>query len=342
MDKKIKNYIIYAVFIVLLFLSTLFKSFSTDVLWPKDQNYKGSFDGIIFSDPQDIAGLNVTRTIFKENNKDFVKYDISFLYEGDFGNLRILGNPVGQIFLPNKMNPVFSDVTLKGEYNKINNALFQDNLKLKDLYKKVPEHDFSAVSKVRVPLDKEVQEVKFSILYEPREINHGLKGNVAKNAVFVTNARVESFRDTTKQEKGIKNESKNFQESGYYVNSIEVINERQVKSISFESTLNSIVFIISIAAAILLIWLDRSKSQVPLLISMMLSVMTVSRFLDKGATAFGILFIWTITGYLVSLLSYAITNEGNKIRNNDFKRSIAWTLIFLLVNIVIFIIPRTF
>ena len=100
MDKKIKNYIIYAVFIVLLFLSTLFKSFSTDVLWPKDQNYKGSFDGIIFSDPQDIAGLNVTRTIFKENNKDLVKYDISFLYEGDFGNLRILGNPVGQIFLP--------------------------------------------------------------------------------------------------------------------------------------------------------------------------------------------------------------------------------------------------
>ena len=75
---------------------------------------------------------------------------------------------------------------------------------------------------------------------------------------------------------------------------------------------------------------------------MMLSVMTVSRFLDKGATAFGILFIWTITGYIVSLLSYAITNEGNKIRNNDFKRSIAWTLIFLLVNIVIFIIPRTF
>ena len=70
MDKKIKNYIIYAVFIVLLFLSTLFKSFSTDVLWPKDQNAKGSFDGIIFSDPQDISGLNVTRTIFKENNKD--------------------------------------------------------------------------------------------------------------------------------------------------------------------------------------------------------------------------------------------------------------------------------
>ena len=120
MDKKIKNYIIYAVFIVLLFLSTLFKSFSTDVLWPKDQNAKGSFDGIIFSDPQDISGLNVTRTIFKENNKDLVKYDVSFLYEGDFGNLRILGNPVSQIFLPNKMNPVFSDVTLKGEYNKIN------------------------------------------------------------------------------------------------------------------------------------------------------------------------------------------------------------------------------
>ena len=218
----------------------------------------------------------------------------------------------------------------------------KENLKLKDLYKKVPDHEFSTTSKIRVPLDKEVPEVKFSILYEPRQITHGLKGNVAQNAVFVTNARVESFRDTTKQEKGIKNESKNFQESGYYVNSIEVINEKQIKSISFESTLNSIVFIISLAAAILLIWIDKSKSQVPLLISMMLSIMTVSRFLDKGATTFGILFIWTITGYLASLLSYAITSEENKIKTRDFKRSIAWTLIFLLVNIIVFIIPRTF
>lgn len=340
MDYKIKNYIVYGVFIALLFLSTLFKSFSTDVLWPQEKIPKGAFDGIVFADPQDISGLNVTRSIVNENNKDLVKYDISFLYKGDFGNLRVLGYPQSQIFLGDKMNPIYSNVTMRGEFDKINNALFQENLKLKDLYKKIKNNDFVAVSKIRIPLDKSVPEVKFTVYYEPNNLTHGFKGVVAKNAVFITNARVESFRDTTKGIKGIKNESKNFQESGYYVNSLEVLNESKLKSISFEGALSSTIFVISLLGSILLIWIDKKKLQVPLLILMMLSIVTCHRFLDRGATTLGILVIWTILSYIASCASYMIANHDLKLKSKELKRSFAFTILFFIFVLIVFIIPR--
>lgn len=340
MNKKIKNYIIYGIFILLLFLSTLAKSFSSEVFWPSAKNMPVPFDGILFNDPQDIQNLTVTRAIANENNRNYVKYDISFDYIGDFGDFRILGNPIGQTFFPEGISPVFSDVELKGDYDKINSSLFTENLKLKDLYKKVKNYNFMATSKIRVPLKKEVTQYNFTVKSEPKHLNYGKKGTISENSVFITNARVDSFKDTTKPKDGIKNESKNFNQSGYYVNSLEIINEKAVSSISTANTINSIVFVLSIICMLLLLWLNSKKSQIPYMILMMLSVITVHRFLDRGASVFGMLIIWTILAYIGAVISNIYGRDEITVMKKDLKRSLAWTIIFFVIVLIIFIIPR--
>ncbi len=340
MNNKVKNGIIFLVFLVLLFASNFLNLFSKNVLWPEKYNFSTPFHGLVFKDPSDISGLTVERSIEKEKSGNLIVYKINFEYDSTGSSFRILGSPVRQVYFPDGIIPVKSNATLKGDYSKINDALFTDELKYRDLYKNATEYEFLPESSIMVPLTPERTEYEFTLVYAPKELVYGRGMALADTSVFITNARTEKVNNITGKE--IKAGYKTFNQSGFYVTPLEITLNNQISTLSILNNIATIVFIASAIVLVLMIWIDRYKLEYVYVILMYLMILTFHRFLGYGIKTLGLIIVLPIIAYISSLLAKLMTRERFKVTTKDFRQSIAYTLAFLLVVVVVYIIPRAF
>ena len=153
MSEKIKKYIIFAIFIIVLFLSSLTQFFSKDLLWPDDGKDR-YFSGIIFQNPTNVEDLVVSRSVENQNNENLIKYTISFTYTGEDSTARIMGVPARHIFFEEGILPYYSIANLKGDYEKVNNTLFNAKFRLRDFYNKSKDNFYKPYSVMRIPLEE--------------------------------------------------------------------------------------------------------------------------------------------------------------------------------------------
>lgn len=148
---------------------------STDVHTPDDgqsgfvvgRGKNAAFDGLIFDDPTRIDNLQVTRRIEK-GPKILYRYDVKFQYQGKDTSVRLLGVPVRNVYLPKGANGSKSKVKLKGEYDKINGAVY-DNLQMNTVLGK-EKLTFQPASEMRIPLSEEVEDYAFTVVTDPATV----------------------------------------------------------------------------------------------------------------------------------------------------------------------------
>ncbi|RVU55250.1 hypothetical protein [Anaerosphaera multitolerans] len=339
MNKKLKNVILFGVFILFLFLSTLSSQFDSSVLWKNVGDSGESFNGLLFKNPLDVSNLTVSRSIESNSSKKLVKYDVEFDYLGDDSSVRILGTPVRQIFFGDAIEPSHSVVTLKGDYDKINNRLFNEKLSLRDYYKKTSNYNLKAISQIRVPLVSSENTYSFTIYYEPRELLYRGKNLVSETDVFITNVTNVKFANTQKMNDG---ENTFFKDDGFYVNAQEIKENKTISRISLLNNLSYIVFAASVVIVLAFVWLDNKRLNKFYPILLMLILITFYRFLGKGSTTLGVLISYPILGYIGITISKLMSKEALVVTKNELKQNLAYTLVFLVVVLVLIIIPRAF
>lgn len=341
MNRKLKNIVLFGIFLALLFLSTLTGFFGTEYAWPAAKNQPTSFDGLIFDEPANVSNLNVVRTVRDENGTSYIKYDIDFSYTGEPSNMRILGIPARQIYFPEGVVAKKSNVTLKGEYDKVNENIFE-KLKLKDLYKKRDDYFFKSISEIRVPMREKVKDYSFTVYSRPRTLNYRGNDLLAETAVFLSNARMDKFTDLelTKKDSGITAQTKTDSQSGIYINSLELIRDKAVSRLSIGSNINSILFIASTLVLLVLLWLDKEKLKILYMVLMMVVLATFHPFIDSGVSTAGVLVIYPIYAFIATLLSKLMSRDEIKITKNELKQGVAFTLVFFVITLIVIIIPR--
>ena len=338
MSKKLKNLILFGIFILILFASTLTKQFSSDILWNSEQNTPAQFQGLLFKDPTEISNLKISRSLLTESNEDLIKYDIEFTHSGEESSFRILGTPVRQVFFGEDVYLKHSSTNLNGDYDKVNNKLFSEKLSLKDTHKKLKDYEFKAKSEIRVPLKSEEDTYSFSVIYKPRELFYKNKVLLSKTSVFLTNAKVDKFTNEKKINDG---EEQTFSESGFYVNTQEINTKSVLSKISLTNTLCAIIFLLSTLVILLSIWLDKSSIKKLMVIPLMLMVVTFYRFVGYGSTTFGVLVVMTLLAYIASVISKLMVKDNLIISKKELKQSLAYAIGFFVVVLIVLIIPRT-
>lgn len=337
MNKKIKNYIIFALFILILFVFTFTKQFRTNMLWPDKYNTQPEFSGLQFQNPGDIEGLSITRSIVDNGNTKLIKMDVTFEFTGTNSTLRILGTPQREMFLNAGVTPVFSKQKLKGDFDKVNDVLFNEKLKYKEFYKKIPNYQFEPITEVKIPLDQSVPSYNFTLYVQPRNLYYANKGIVAYNNVFITNARVEKV---VEQMGDINPDKQTFQQSGYYVNTIEVTNNSLINRVSFVNILSKIIFFAALALMVGLIWLDKKKMW-PIYTGLFyLMTLTFYRVLGFSGTMFGTIILYPILAYIAAIAARIMERDTIAVKKKDLKQSLGIVLAFLVIVIIIFVIPR--
>ncbi|EFI42502.1 MULTISPECIES: hypothetical protein [Peptoniphilus] len=337
MSKKLKNVILFGIFILILFVSTITKQFSSSVLWTQPDNKGTEFSGLLFKNPTEISNLTVARNVEKTDSGDLIRYDVEFEYQGDNSSLRILGVPVRQIFFNAGVVPSHSEVVLKGDYDKINEKLFNEKLSLKDSYKKTQNYEFKPVSQIRVPLKKIEGTYSFSIFYEPKELVYKGKDVLSKTSVFITNAKVDKF--TNAQKMG-ENENPTFSDSGYYVNAQEMKNNSVISRISLVNNLSYVIFIVSFIITLAVIWLDKKSLNNIYIITFMLILLTFYRFLGMGVTILGALVIMPILAYIGVCITKLMNKDTTKLSKKELKQSLAYTILFFIIVLLVIVIPK--
>lgn len=338
MSKRLKNVILFAIFILILFLFTFTSVFQKGILWPQ-LNHEREFTGIIFQNPANVTDLVISRSIVKENSEDLIKLDVTFTYDGNDSVARILGTPARNVFFAEKVNPTYSVVTLKGDFDKVNNTLFNEKLKLRDLYKKSPgDPEFVAKSVLKLPLTSKVNKYQFTVFYDPQPLMYSDGRKVEDATVFLTNARVEDWQESTK---GTNSAKEAFSKSGYYVNQLELINESLVTKISFVNTLSTVLFLLSCIMMGILIWMNHKKF-IFFLIPMLIMIPSSYRFLEYGVSTLGLLIAFPILAFIAALIAHIMARPTIKMEKKEIKQSVAFAIVFFLFSLVLFIIPRAF
>lgn len=337
MSEKIKKYIIFAAFIIVLLLLSLSHFFSKDLLWPSSGENR-YFSGIIFQNPTGIEDLIVTRSVERENNEYLIKYNYNFSYKGEDSTARIMGLPVRQIYFDEDTNPVHSVAKLRGDYEKINNTLFSTKFKLKDYYKKSGKDNYIPLTTIRIPLVEREGSYSFDAYYRPESLLFSGGRIVERTSIFLTNARVSDFKESTKITDSIKEA---FNDSGFYVNKLELINDKLVTRINIVNTCATIGFLFSMIFLIAMIWFNKAN-HFYYLIPMLAIIPTFYRFLGKGTSNLGILLIYPILGFLAAFSSKLISKDHVEVESKDLKQSLAFALAFYAFCILFFIIPRAF
>ena len=257
MNKRIKKLVIFAIFLLVLMLFSLTAFFSKSLMWP-NSNVEREFDGILFNNSDGVENLQVARSVVKEGSEKLIKYDIKFSYAGEDSTARIMGTPTRQIFFGEGVNFSKSKVKLKGDFDKINKSLFEEKLKLKvkDFYNKTENKDFKAVSEVKLDLSEKVGEYAFEVYYNPNPLYFSGGQKVEDASIFVTNAKVENWTETTKSTDSVKEAYTN---SGYYINKLELIDQGLINKISLINTISTVAFLVLTLVVIALIWLGKGS-----------------------------------------------------------------------------------
>lgn len=340
MNKRIKKLVIFAIFLLVLMLFSLTAFFSKSLMWP-NSNVEREFDGILFNNSDGVENLQVARSVVKEGSEKLIKYDIKFSYAGEDSTARIMGTPTRQIFFGEGVNFSKSKVKLKGDFDKINKSLFEEKLKLKvkDFYNKTENKDFKAVSEVKLDLSEKVGEYAFEVYYNPNPLYFSGGQKVEDASIFVTNAKVENWTETTKSTDSVKEAYTN---SGYYINKLELIDQGLINKISLINTISTVAFLVLTLGIIALIWLGKGSFPI-YLGALFIMIPAFYRFMDKGTSNLGVLIIYPILGCLASIAArFLAADEDATFGTKEMKQSLAFLLMYFVASVVLFMIPRVF
>lgn len=340
MNKRIKKLIIFAIFLLVLMLVSLTAFFSKSLMWP-NSNVEREFDGILFNNSDGVENLQVARSVVNEGNEKLIKYDIKFNYTGEDTTARIMGTPIRQIFFGEGANFSKSKVKLKGDFDKINKSLFEEKLKLKvkDFYNKTENKDFKAVSEVKLDLSEKVGEYAFEVYYNPNPLYFSGGQKVEDASIFVTNAKVENWTETTKSTDSVKEAYTN---SGYYINKLELIDQGLINKISLINTISTVAFLVLTLAVIALIWLGKGSFPI-YLGALFIMIPAFYRFMDKGTSNLGLLIIYPILGFIASIVArFLAADDDVTFGTKEMKQSLAFLLMYFVLSVVLFMIPRVF
>lgn len=340
MNKRIKKLIIFAIFLLVLMLVSLTAFLSKSLMWP-NSNVEREFDGILFNNSDGVENLQVARSVVNEGSEKLIKYDIKFNYTGEDTTARIMGTPIRQIFFGEGVNFTKSKVNLKGDFDKINKSLFEEKLKLKvkDFYNKTKNKEFKALSEVKLDLSEKVGEYDFVVYYAPNPLYFSGGQKVEDASIFVTNAKVENWTETTKSTDSVKEAYTN---SGYYINKLELINQALINKISLINTISTVAFLVLTIAVIALIWLDKGSFPI-YLGALFIMIPAFYRFMDKGTSNLGLLIIYPILGCLASIVARFLSADDDlTFGTKEMKQSLAFLLMYFVLSVVLFMIPRVF
>lgn len=340
MNKRIKKLVIFAIFLLVLMLVSLTAFFSKSLMWP-NSNVEREFDGILFNNSDGVQNLQVARSVVNDGSEKLIKYDIKFTYAGADSTARIMGTPTRQIFFAEGINVKKSKVNLKGDFDKVNKSLFEEKLKLKvkDFYNKTENKEFKAVSEVKINLSEKVGDYDFVVYYDPNPLYFSGGQKVEDASIFVTNAKVENWAETTKTTDSVKEAYTN---SGYYINKLELIDQGLINKISLINTISTVVFLVLTLGVIALIWLD--KGSFPIYVgALFLMIPAFYRFMDKGTSNLGVLIVYPILGFIASIAARLLAgDEDVALGTKELKQSLAFMLMYFVASLVLFMIPRVF
>lgn len=337
MNKKIKNIILYGILMAIVLGFALSPMLGKEILWNSDQNVQIPFSGIHFDKLENISAFKIKRYETPGQVSSLISYDVEFEYTGSESSMRIMGKLAEQAFFGENVSPIHSKATLKGEYEKINNLLFNEKLTNRDLFKNLQNYKFSSTSEIRVPLNEEVKNYKFKITYLPKTLVYENNKELAKASVFLTNARVDNFTDGDYLN---KSETQSFNESGMYVNAIEVYNEETIKKIDLFNNINNIIFILSVIITLGLIWIDRPNTQYFIIIFIFISILTVYRFLETGVSTLGAFTVFPILGFLGVLVGRLTSREKITFNKYDFSQGLLGAILLMILSIFLYLLPR--
>lgn len=342
-NKKIINLIIYAILFVVLALSVLSPLIGKELLWNPEANTSMPFNGINFDVPTNISNFKITRSINESLNRELISYDVEFKYTGDDSNMRIIGKLGEQAFFGSGVVPKKSNVVLKGDFGVINDSLFNEKLQLKDYYKKTEDYQLDSISEVRVPLTEDIGEYKFRVSYEPRKLVYNLGEELGTMAVFITNGRVDKFSDTKyEEEKTNKIETQSYVEQKIYVNLLESFDEKQISNLERNKNINNVIFILSVLASIIMIWINKKTNPFILVCLIFVNILTFYRFFNLGVATKAVVFIFPILGYIGLVLGKLINKEKINIHKHDLTQGLAGAIFMLFLGLMVYVVPKTF
>ena len=146
------------------------------------------------------------------------------------------------------------------------------------------------------------------------------------------------FKESTKTTDSIKEA---FNDSGYYVNKLEMINSSFVSRINILNTLATVVFLVLCLFVVVMIWFNRNN-YILYVAPMFIMISTFYRFIDKGSSNLGIIIIYPILGFIGALVGKLISKDVVMVDKKDLKQSLGLALMYLCFCIIVFIVPRAF
>ncbi|MDO5027924.1 MAG: hypothetical protein Q4E36_01550 [Bacillota bacterium] len=337
MNKKVKNLVLYLILLLILFLSSLSPLFGKEILWKEKYNKTIPFAGIYFDIPTNVANLKIRRSETEGLLNDLISYDVEFEYTGVDSSMRILGKTAEQSFFGDTVVPKHSKATLKGEYDKINNLIFDEKLNYGDLHKNVENYKFVSTSEIRVPLAEAVKNYKFRITYEPKRLVYDEGVELSKVSVFLTNSRVDNFTDG---EYINASETQSFNESGMYVNVLEIYDGEKISSMNFWHKVNNVLFILSVILVLALIWFDRLKSPYLMILAMMVSILTFFRFFELGVSVRAVLIAFPIFGFLDVIVGRQTMRDKFAFNKYDFSQGLLGALLMFFLAMIVYLLPK--
>lgn len=340
MTKKFKGLILFGIFILILFISTLTKQFSSEILWAQKTDSNPSFQGLLFKNPEGVNDFIISRSIEKFNGENIVRFDVEFSYQGEESSLRILGEPNRHVFFSRNVGmPSHSEVDLKGDYDKINEKLFTEKLSLKDLYKKTSNYEYVAKSSIKVPLKSSEDTYSITLYYDPNRLMYSGDDVLTETTAFITNGKVTKF--ISAEDMG-ENENPSFTEQGFYVNAQEIKNDNNLSKLSLGNNLNNLIFVISTIALAVLLWFDKKNLSILYLPLLYLILLTFYRFLGMGATTLGILIIMPILAYIGAVISKLMIKEDvvYTLNKKELKQCLLFAILFLIFVLIVLVVPR--
>ncbi len=340
MQKQLKNGIIFVVFLLLCFLLTFSPLMTDKVVLSPDEAKNAAFDGLIFDDPTAIDSLQVTRRIEK-GPKVLYRYDVKFHYQGKDSSVRVLGVPVRNIYLPKGANGSKSKVTLKGEYDKINGAVY-DNLQMKNLLNK-EKISFQATSEMRIPLSEDVEDYAFTIVTDPATVTAHTGKTMADIGVFLTNVKMEKFSDALGiEDKGLRPETSTKTQSGVYMNTLELIDGKVMSRTSTAKTVAIAASVIAVVCGMALLLLDKVKLLPVVYVAMVFFAFAIPVARLKAPSNAGIFIGLPLVAFVGYLLFKLMTRSRLKLKAVDFRQALGMAIVVFVLATYIFAVPRGF
>lgn len=340
MQKQLKNGIIFVVFLLLCFLLTFSPLMKDKVVLSPTEAKNAAFDGLIFDDPTAIDSLQVTRRIEK-GPKMLYRYDVKFHYQGKDSSVRVLGVPVRNVYLPKGANGSKSKVKLRGEYDKINGAVY-DNLQMKKLLNK-EKITFQATSEMRIPLSEDVEDYAFTIVTDPATITAYTGKTVADIGVFLTNVKMEKFSDALGiEDKGLRPETSTKTQSGIYTNTLELIDGKVMSHMSTARNVAVVAVIVSVVCGLALLLLDKGKLLPVVYVAMVLFAFAIPVARLKVPNNAGIFIGLPLVAFVGYLLFKLMSRSRLKLKSLDFRQALGMAIAVFVLATYLFAVPRGF